>query len=125
MSTNSKILIIIIIVLLVAITAVCAVLYFMEKDKKKVSFNIENSINPKQIDNQQNVDEDEDEDENENLQLIQLNFDNMPTLGVISSENYKKPNCGKNWDNLDPNSGLSSLDCQSQSYPQSLDDRRE
>lgn len=119
MSTNSKILIIII-VLLLAITVTCAVLYFMEKDKKKVSFDTENnSINPERNENQQNVVEDE------NLQLIQLNFDNMPRLGVISPENYKTPNCGKNWDNLDPNSGLSPIDCQSQSYPQSLDDRRE
>ena len=115
MSTNSKILIIII-VLLLAITATCVVLYFMEKDKKKVSFDTENnSINPEQNYKQQN----------ENLQPIQLNFDNIPRLGVISPENYKTPNCGKNWDNLDPNSGLSPIDCQSQSYPQSLDDRRE
>jgi len=120
---NSKILIIII-VLLLTITVTCGVLYFMEKDKKKVSFNSENnSIEP----DQQN---DENEVESDNLQLIQLNFDNMPKLGIISPENYKTPNCGKNWNNLDPNSGLNSDeqalgDCESQSYPQSLDDRRE
>ena len=125
MSNSSKILIIIIILLL-TITVTCGVLYFMEKDKKKVSFNTENnSIEP----DQQNVD-DENEVENDNLQLIELNFDNMPKLGIISPENYKTPNCGKNWNNLDPNSGLNSDeqdlgDCESQSYPQSLDNRRE